>query len=307
MEARVSNPPVPSSGPPLLLLVDGHAHAYRAFHAIRNLSSPSGEPTNAIFGFVKAMERLQAQHAPSHVGVVWDGGLAEARVAALASYKANRPSMPEPLEQQLDGLVDWVRAKGWRSLCAEGVEADDWIAGLARSAAADGMPVLIATSDKDFMQLVDDRIRLLNPAGGEGRAVGRAEVLEKTGVEPAQIVDWLSLIGDSVDNIPGVPGVGPKTATALLQQFGSCEGLFEKLDEVGSLRIRQALRSAWESVTRNQALIRLKEDAGEPRALADLQIQAPDNQALASLYRRWGFRSLLAGLEPERPRQGEFF
>lgn len=296
-----------TSGRPVFLLVDGHAHAYRAFHAIRSLSSPDGEPTNAIFGFVKAMQRLAATCSPSHAAVVWDGGLARERLAVLPGYKANRPPMPRDLECQFDGLAAWVRANGWRSLCAEGVEADDWIGGLARMGEAAGASVVISTSDKDFMQLVGERIRLLNPADRGGELLGPEQVVAKTGVQPHQIVDWLSLIGDSVDNIAGVPGVGPKTATALLGRFGSCAGIYEHLDQVTPPRVRDALAGARETLARNRRLIALREDAAEAVSLPELRISDANGDALRKLYGRWGFRSLLAAVTPEPANQGELW
>ncbi len=287
------------------LLIDGHAGAYRAFYAIRRLNSPSGEPTNAIFGFVKAVMRLVERFSPSHLVVVWDGGLAEERTQVLPDYKANRPPMPEALAQQLDGIAEWIRAQGWHSFVRDGVEADDWIAGLAESAAMEGAEVLIATSDKDFMQLVGDRIRLLNPSAKDGAPWGREEVVRRTGVAPEQIVDWLSLVGDSSDNIPGVPGVGAKTATALLKQFGNCDALYERLREVPSERIRASLVEAEENVRRNQGLIRLDTGVAARAPLRDLMAKPPANEELARLYRGWGFRSLLESVEKVEPQQGE--
>ena len=287
-----------SVGGDRLLLVDGHAHAYRAFYAIRELTAPDGASTNAIFGFRKALEKLQTDWRPTHVAVIWDGGLAEERTEALPEYKANRPPMPEELVAQLDEIVAWVEARGWVSLCADGVEADDWIAGQAQAAAAAGAEVLISSSDKDFWQLVTDRIRVVDPRDREVRALDPAGVVEKTGVRPDQIVDWLSLIGDSADNIPGVRGVGRKTATALLRQFGSCEGIYAHLAEVTPERIRQALDESRELVRRNQELIRLAPEAAECRSLDELAPREPDEERLAALYRRWGFRGALEELAP---------
>lgn len=284
----------------MLLLIDGHAHAYRAFHAIRNLNGPDGLPTNAIFGFVKAVEKLLAAWQPTHLAGVWDGGLAEQRTTALPGYKAQRPPMPDALSSQMDGMVAWLEARGCLSLCADGVEADDWIARLVEEGRSHGARVLISTSDKDFMQLVSDAVRLINPADREGRQTGPAEVEEKTGVAPHQIVDWLSLVGDSVDNIPGVSGVGPKTAAGLLRQFGSCEALYARLPEVESERIRQALESAREAVQRNRALVRLDPGVGRHVPWAELEVKPADAAVLGSLYDRWGFRSLSRSLRPEQ-------
>jgi DNA polymerase I len=280
-----------------LLIVDGHAYAYRAFYAIRSLSSPDGRATNAIYGFIKMLAKMRAALSPTHLIVVWDGGLSAERVQALPGYKAQRPEMPADLSAQLDEIVSYLAAANVASFCRDGVEADDYIACLARAAAGDGFEVVIASSDKDFMQLVAGPVGLLNP-GDKSETVWAAEqVRGKTGVEPEQIVDWLSLVGDSVDNIPGVPGVGPKTATDLLRQFGSVVELYRRLDEVKSERIRAALRGAEADVRRNQTLVRLQDDLECEFAPEQLALKPVTAGRLAELYRGWGFRSLLAELE----------
>ena len=286
-----------------LLIIDGHAYAYRAFHAIRELRAPDGLPTNAIFGFVKAVAKMRAGLSPTHMIVVWDGGLSAERTAALPEYKAQRPAMPEDLESQLDGIVGYLEASGVASICHEGVEADDYIACLARRAVEAGMEVVIASSDKDFMQLVSDRVGLLNPNDKSEIIWREDQVWNKTGVAPSQIVDWLSLIGDSVDNIPGVPGVGVKTAAELLKQFGSVSGLYSRLDEVKSDRIRKALKDAEGDVRRNVELIRLKDDLTCDFSVEELAQKPADDERLAGLLRRWGFKTMLAELEASRHAQ----
>jgi DNA polymerase-1 len=286
------------AGAARLLLVDGHAYAYRAFHAIRQLNSPSGRPTNAIYGFLKMLGKMQAQLAPSHVAVVWDGGLAAERLAEHPDYKTNRPPMPAELDEQIPAIAGWLLASGLASCERQGVEADDWIAAIAR-AAAPAMPVVIASSDKDFMQLVSVRIGLLNPNDKTEKVWSAGDVRAKAGVDPEQIVDWLSLIGDAVDNIPGVPGVGPKTATDLLAQFGSAEALYSRLGELKSERLRAALAASEVAVRRNQRLIRLKDDLDTP-SLEDLRPGLPDVERLREMYCQWGFKSLLASLPAER-------
>lgn len=290
-----------------LLLVDGHAYAYRAFYAIRSLNAPDGSPSNAIYGFLKMLARMRAGLQPTHLAVIWDGGLSAERTAAHPGYKAQRPPMPDGLARQMDGIVDYLQAAGVASWCRDGVEADDWIAVAARGAAEAGVRVIIASADKDFMQLVNARIGLLNPGDKTERVWTDAEVVAKTGVRPGQIVDWLSLVGDSVDNIPGVPGVGPKTATALLQQFGSLDELYTRLSEVKSDRLRDSLATSREVMARNRDLISLREDVGAEFKLADAVPGAEDYRRLAELYRAWGFRSMLQELESHRgPQQGEF-
>ena len=288
-----------------LLLVDGHAYAYRAFHAIQGLKAPDGRPTNAIFGFIKMLDKALARTTPTHAAVVWDGGLDEERVETLPGYKAQRPDMPDDLESQLDGMDEYLGAAGLKSVCEDGVEADDLIATLACRAAAEGWQVVIASSDKDFMQLVSDRVRLLNPADKELELRGVEFVRAKTGLDPAQVVDWLSLIGDSVDNIPGVPGVGPKTATRLLQDHRTAETLYAKLDSVSSQRVRAALDGAKADVVRNRGMIRLKCDLAGAPSLAECRLAAPAPVRLKALFSGWGFRSMAAAVSGSGPAQAE--
>src|SRR5665213_539936 len=216
-----------------LLIVDGHAFAYRAFFAIRSLNSPSGQATNAIYGFIRMLIKMRERVNPSHIIVIWDGGLAQERMTLLPEYKAQRAEMPSDLEQQLDPIVHYLRAAGVYSFLKESCEADDCIAAITQQATAQGFEVVIASSDKDFMQLISPQVTMLNPHDKEQKLFGVENVKRKTGVEPTQIVDWLSLIGDSVDNIPGVQGIGPKTASDLLRQFGSIDALYSRLPELG--------------------------------------------------------------------------
>jgi DNA polymerase-1 len=282
-----------------LLIVDGHAYAYRAFYAIRELRSPSGQPTNAIYGFVKMLAKMRATIGPTHLIVVWDGGLSEKRMTALPGYKAQRAEMPEGLTPQLDEIVSYLGAAGIASFTRDGVEADDYIACLTRHAADAGMTVVIASADKDFMQLVSERVGLLNPhdsAKRDGVVWTDEEVRAKTGVEPSQIVDWLSLMGDSVDNIPGVPGVGLKTAAGLLKQFGSVEKLYARLDEVKSEKLRAALCDSAEIVRRNRGLVRLHDDLQCEFSPEELAEKPADADRLRELFSRWGFKGMLAAL-----------
>ena len=286
-----------------LLIVDGHAYAYRAFYAIRGLRSPAGVPTGAIYGFVKMLAKMRAAVKPTHLIVVWDGGLSAERTAVLPEYKAHRPEMPDDLKPQLDEIVGYLKAAGVATFCGDGVEADDYIACLARRAADAGMAVVIASSDKDFMQLVSARVGLLNPGDKSETVWTDEQVRAKAGVRPAQIVDWLSLTGDSVDNIPGVPGVGPKTAADLLNQFGSIAELFRRLDEVKSERVRSALCDAADAVRRNLGLVRLRDDLPCDFSPADLVEKPADAGRLRELFAGWGFKGMLAALESESPRE----
>jgi DNA polymerase-1 len=287
-----------------LLIVDGHAYAYRAFYAIRELHSPAGRPTNAVYGFVKMLAKMRATIEPTHLIVVWDGGLSRKRTDALPEYKAQRAEMPEDLTPQLDEIVGYLKASNVASFRREGVEADDYIACLARRAVETGMAVVIASSDKDFMQLVSPRVGLLNPNDKSEAVWTDEQVRVKAGVEPSQIVDWLSLMGDNVDNIPGVPGVGPKTAMDLLKQFGSVEKLYGRLDEVKSEKLRAALRDSAGIVRRNCELVRLHDDLQCEFSPENLAEKPADTNRLRELFSRWGFKGMLAALgEPAGERQ----
>ena len=290
-----------------LLIVDGHAYAYRAFFAIRSLSSPTGEATNAIYGFIRMLGKMLERVRPSHAIVVWDGGLAEERMTLHPEYKAQRPEMPADLRLQLDPIVAYLGAANVYSFLKDSCEADDCIAAITHQATAAGMDVEIASSDKDFMQLVSPSVKLLNPHDRADTLFGVEEVKRKTGVEPTQIVDWLSLIGDSVDNISGVPGVGPKTATDLLRQFGSIDELYRRLSDVGSDRIRGNLQAAADLVRRNQKLVQLKGETQCEVRLEVLTVKPGDETALRQLYSGWGFRRLLSELENSAARAGDFF
>jgi len=296
-----------SASPGLLLIVDGHAYAYRAFFAIRSLSSPTGAATNAIYGFIRMLTKMLERVHPSHVLVVWDGGLAEERMTLLPEYKAQRPEMPATLGEQIDQIVDYLRAANVFSFLKDSCEADDCIAAITHQATAKGMDVVIASADKDFMQLISPHVRMLNPHDRTDTLFGMEEVRRKTGVEPTQIVDWLSLIGDSVDNIPGVPGVGPKTATDLLRQFGSIEEMYARLPEVKSERLKGNLQAAAEVVRRNQRLVRLKDETPCDVSWEVLAVKRGNNDALRQCFSGWGFKTLLQELEQSSLKAEDFF
>lgn len=294
------------SGQGSILLIDGHAFAYRAFFAIRHLSSPQGAPTNAIYGFIQMIRRLRDKFQPVGCLVLWDGGLSPERVKSLPDYKANRPEMPADLAVQFDEINKYLDAAGIPWLIRDGVEADDLIATLARRYEKQGRPTVIASSDKDFMQLVSEAVLLSNPGDKSGELWGADKVRSKTGVAPAQIVDWLSLIGDSADNIQGVPGVGPKTAANLLGKFGTIDRLYRDLALVENERIRTLLAASKEVVDRNRHLIAL-DDAiliDDPDGL--LALRSPDAPRLQALLKGWGFREAQQLTEATPHQQPDF-
>ena len=197
--------------------------------------------------------------------------------------------MPDDMEVQLDEMVEYLEAEGWASVCDDGVEADDRIGQLAKRAEAEGFEVAIASSDKDFLQLINDRVKMWNPADKSGVPMDADAVVAKTGVQPSQIVDWLSLVGDAADNIPGVPGVGVKTAAALLNEFGSVDGIYGRLAEVKRDKQRESLAAAEAVVRRNQSLVALKLDLPGAPGLDDLRRGFQDTARLEKLYKVMGF------------------
>jgi len=211
--------------------------------------------------------------------------------------------MPADLGLQIDDIVRYLEAAGVASFCQDGVEADDYIACLARRATDAGWEVVIASADKDFMQLVSPQVGLLNPHDKTETVWTGEQVRNKAGVGPSQIVDWLALVGDSVDNIPGVPGVGPKTAADLLNQFGSVTALYQRLAEVKSEKLRAALAAAADEVKRNVELVRLKDDLPCEFSAAALATKPADAARLAELFSRWGFRTMLAELQAQASSQ----
>lgn len=280
----------------LLLLVDGLAVAYRAYHAIPSLTSKSGFPTNALFGFIKMARQLDEQWHPSHRVVVFDGGLPAARMELLPTYKAQRDPMPDALAQQLGPIKQFLEWAGWRVVQPVQQEADDALATLAVQSASQGGRVLIASSDKDLYQLVNERIQVIPPIKG-ATPFGSAEVRAKMGVDPDQVVDLLALMGDSADNIPGVPGVGPKTAAQLLGEFKTLDAIWASLDRVRPERVRDLLLEHRPAVERNVKLMRLRTDLGGLPAFEQLAGRRPcipelvgfleehDLDSLARVYR----------------------
>ncbi len=279
-----------------VLLYDAYSLIYRAFFAIRILTGPDGAPVNAIYGLTKMLKKMAADHAPSHQAAVFDLGAPQKRLALLPSYKAQRPPTPPALEKQLPAIREILQALRIPIVEIEGDEADDIIATLAVQAANTGRGVLIASSDKDFMQIVGPRIRLLRPDGKETIIVDPAGVKTRFGVTPGQMVDLLSLLGDSVDNIPGAPGIGEKTAAQLLQAYGTLDNLLARASEIVKPKLRETLVASAERLRANQQLIALQTDVPLAVDLEALKVRPPDTAALAVLYRRFGFKSLLAEL-----------
>jgi DNA polymerase-1 len=290
-----------------LLLVDAYSQIYRAFYAIRHLTDSQGRPANALYGFTKMLRKLAANHRPTHCGVVFDVGAPRKRLALLPSYKEQRPPTPPDLEAQLPAIREMLTALRIPTVELDGEEADDIIATLAAQADQAAMNVLIASNDKDFAQLVNGRIALIRPGDKEDVVFDAAAVEAKFGLRPSLIVDYLSLLGDSVDNIRGVPGVGEKTAVELLRQFGSLDQVLSRTAEIQRPKLREALVASLAQLHRNQQLVRLDVHLALPVSLAQLKVQAPDYPRLISILQGHGFKSLLAEITRESQASGDLF
>ena len=276
-----------------LVLVDGSSYLYRAFHAMPNLSNSRGEPTGAVYGVANMLRRLLKDEAPEYMAVVFDAPGRTFRDDIYPEYKAHRPPMPDELRGQIAPLHELIRALGLPLIMVEGVEADDVIGTLARAAAADGLTTLISTGDKDMAQLVDGGVAIVDTMK-EAR-YDRAAVIERFGVPPERIVDYLALIGDTSDNIPGVPGVGPKTAAKWLSEYGSLDALIARAAEIKG-KAGENLRAALDQLPLARRLATIKCDVALGLTPRGLQRTAPDVERLRELYHHLEFKTWLAEL-----------
>jgi DNA polymerase-1 len=282
-----------------LFIVDGHALAYRAYFALirRPLVNSKGENTSAVFGFTRMVLLLLKKYHPTHVAVVFDSGEETERHREFPAYKAQRAEMPDEMVDQLPLIREVVEALGVETIIEPGLEADDIIATLARRATAQGLEVKIVTGDKDFFQLLSDRIRIIRPAKGTGLEdeIGPEYCGERFGLTPAQTVDLLALMGDSSDNIPGVKGIGEKTAVKLLQEFGSLDALYERIDTVRPEHVRDKLRAGKDSAYFSRRLVTLKEVPID-RSPDEFRVGEPDAAKVTELFVRLEFHQMLREL-----------
>ena len=283
-----------------LLLVDGSSYLYRAFHALQraDLRNQKGEPTGAIYGVLNMLRRLHNETRADYSACVFDAKGKTFREDVYPDYKANRPPMPDDLAVQIAPLKEAIAAMGWPLLEIEGVEADDVIGTLARQAEQEGVRVIIASGDKDLAQLVTPIITIENadPRTGEREILDEAGVEKKFGVKPERIIDYLTLIGDSVDNVPGVAKVGPKTAVKWLGQYGSLDDVVKHAPEIGGV-VGENLRQTLDWLPRARELLTIKCDVELPLTVSDLGSQPRDGAKLLELFRRFGFKSWLRELE----------
>lgn len=284
-----------------LLLVDGTQLFYRSFFGIKALTTHDGVPSNAVFGFVRGIHQLIEGRLPSHLVVVWDGGIPAARRSLLPEYKAQRPPMPDALRAQYSAIVEFLECAAIPLIRIEHEEADDILASLAHWAEPEAGEVIVATCDKDLYQMVSDKTVMIG-WGKEDKAAGRHEVFEKTGVYPEQIVDWLALTGDAVDNISGVDGVGTKTAAKLLAEFGTVKALYDGIDSVKPERIRERLVADRQKVERNLALVRLDSAMNCSPGWDCMRVRPENPFKMRPFYARMEFHSLMKGCD-----QGELF
>ncbi len=282
---------------PRLYLVDGSSQMHRAYHAIRGLTAPDGRPTNAVYGFVTMLRKLLAEHQPELIGAAFDVGRATVRTAISADYKAHRPPMPADLAEQIPWVHEACEALGVPVLAVEGYEADDVIGTLAVEAAARGFEVAIVTGDKDFFQLVGGPIKVYNPRDA-GTWYDEAAVVEKFGVAPAQVVDVIALMGDAVDNIRGVPGIGEKGARALVAAYGSLDALLARAHELPQRRYREALVAHAEVARQSRDLARIRTDVPIAFDPAALRYRGPSPARAFALFSALGFRSLVPEYAP---------
>ncbi len=281
-----------------LLLVDGSSYLYRAFHALPDLRGPDGHPTGAMHGMVNMLRRLRVDYPAAYIACVFDAKGKTFRDDMYPEYKATRTAMPSDLSKQIEPIHEVVRLLGWPILMIEGVEADDVIGTLAVQAAAKGMNTIVSTGDKDLAQLVNDKVMLINTMSNE--KLDEAGVLEKFGVPPNRIIDYLTLIGDTVDNVPGVSKCGPKTALKWLALHGSLDGVIENAHSIGGA-VGENLRSALEWLPQGRQLITVKTDCelmGHIVSIEESLVARPeDKDALRDFFTRYGFKTMLRELQ----------
>jgi DNA polymerase-1 len=280
-----------------LLLVDGSSYLYRAFHAMPDLRNPEGAPTGAIYGMINMLRRLRNDYAAGYMACVFDAKGKTFRDELYSDYKAHRPSMPEDLARQVEPIYEAVRALGWPILSVEGVEADDVIGTLAAQAVEHGMEAVISTGDKDMAQLVNDHVTLINTMSNE--KFDREGVIAKFGVPPERIIDYLTLVGDTVDNVPGVAKVGPKTAVKWLTQYGSLDNIIAQANDIGGA-VGENLRKALDWLPTGRKLITIRTDCDLAKHMVSipesLVARPVDNDAMIEFFKRYGFKTWLREL-----------
>lgn len=285
---------------PPLILIDGSSYFFRAFHALPPLTNSKGQPTGAIYGVANMIKKIIKDYQPEEIAVVFDAKGKTFRDEWYPEYKAHRPPMPQELSSQFQPLIQLLQAMGLPLLIIDGVEADDVIGTLAKQATEQGIPVVISTSDKDMAQLVNEHVSLINTMSNYNMDIDG--VKEKFGVAPEQIIDYLTLIGDTVDNIPGVEKCGPKTAVKWLTEYQTLDNLIAHANEIGG-KIGEYLRASIPHLPLSKKLVTIKTDLDLPLNLNQLMPTPADNEQLIKLTRELEFKSWLKELLQEEDNQ----
>ncbi len=294
-----------SENRPLVYLIDGSSYIFRAFFALPRLTNSSGMPTQAIYGFTNMTLKFIRTYHPEYLAVVLDAGRETFRNQIYGNYKGNRPEAPPDLVPQFPYIRKVLKALNVMVLELEGFEADDIIATLSKDFSTRGLEVIVVSGDKDLMQLVSEKVKLLDTA--KGKWIGVEGVKERFGVEPERVTQVMGLMGDSIDNIPGVKGVGEKTAAALIQKYQSLENLFAHLDELeeselkGARRVRKALMEGREAAFLSRELATVRTDAPVQVALEQLRYQGSGKDKLRELFTELDFTQLLKALDSDNP------
>lgn len=278
-----------------LYIMDGSAYIFRAFHATPAMTTQAGFPTGALFGFTNMLRRLVAEYVPDYLAVAFDAARVTFRTEMYPEYKANRSAPPDELLQQIPRIRDLVDAFRIPAMIQEGVEADDLIASMVKKARAQGIPVVIVTSDKDLMQLLGDGVTMLDPM--KNRVLDVPDVIERFQVPPEKVVDVLALAGDASDNVPGVPGIGEKTAGKLIAEFGSLDAVLAQIDKVSGAKRQENLRTYKDLALLSRELVRLKDDVDVAFDLEALRLSNPDYAALGKLFQEFEFKLFLRDIQ----------
>src|ERR1043166_7644616 len=273
-----------------LILIDGSSYFFRAFHALPPLHNSKGYPTGAIYGVINMIRRIINDYQPKQIAIIFDSRGKTLPDELYNKYKANRETMPDDLSRQFKPMLEIIENMGLPLLIIDGVEADDVIGTLAHQAAEEGLDTIISTGDKDMAQLVDAHVKLINTM--TNTSLDRNGVIEKFGVPPERIIDYLSLIGDKVDNIPGVPNVGPKTAAKWLETYGDLEGVIAHAEEIKG-KVGENLRENLNQLPLARKLVTIKRDVALDFKLSELTIKTSNKEKLIELFKELEFRSWL--------------
>ncbi len=286
-------------------LIDGSSFCYRAYYAIKALSNSSGRPTNAIYGFVMMLNKIIESEKPDYLAIAFDVKEPTFRHKRYEAYKAHRPPMPDELSSQLPVIKDVMGAYGIPIYELAGYEGEDIIAAITEELKKSDINVFIATGDKDIMQLVDDKVKVYN-TNKDGQVFDIAKVKEKFGVEPKRVVDIMALTGDKVDNVPGVPGIGPKTALSLISEYSSVDNLIRNADKIKNKRISELIIKHKDDALLSRELITINKEAPLKIKVEDLEIKKPDTNKLFEIYKELEFRNLLKTFAPEVKNEGKY-